>query len=123
MEHTIASSDESRVARLELEAVTKWLRKREGIRKGDKKDFLLDISHEQVEHDDVSGGSVGVEDVRGEPVLLGQRCVHVVEDVSPDLANVVNLVALANGAVSLRVGGSRGGVGVATDSSGVAEDV
>ena len=49
--------------------------------------------------------------------------VDVVEDVGPDLTDVVNFVERGDGRVAERVGGSTGRVRVGTDTSGVPNDV
>lgn len=56
-------------------------------------------------------------------MLSDESGVDVMEHVSPNLANIVHLVQLANGGVTERVDGRVGGVGVAADTGRVVEDV
>ena len=56
-------------------------------------------------------------------MLSDEGSVDVVEHISPNLANVVHLVQLANGGVTEGVDGGISGVGVAADTGRVVEDV
>lgn len=52
-----------------------------------------------------------------------ESSVDVVEDVSPNFTNVVNLVEGTDGRVTKRVGGSTGRVRVGADTGRVLDDV
>ena len=79
---------------------------------------------EEVSVDDVAFTAIGVgERRRGEAVLADEGSVDVVEDVGPDLTDIVHLVELRDGGVSQRVGRGGGRVWVGTNSSCVVDDV